>query len=135
MNIFVTKLDFNTDSEGLRTAFEAYGAVDSAKVINDRFTGKSRGFGFVEMPDDEQAVNAIESLNESDLNGSIIVVKQAEPRERHSSGDRSRGGYSERRNDYGGGRGRGGQDRDNKGGQRDDSRRKRDYDNDRNNRY
>lgn len=126
MNIFVTKLDFDTDSEGLRTAFEAYGAVDSAKVINDRFTGKSRGFGFVEMPDDEQAMNAIESLNESDLHGSTIVVKQAEPRERHSSGDRSRGGYS-------GGRDR--QDRDNKGGQRDDSRRRRDYDNDRNNRY
>lgn len=131
MNIFVAKLNFNTDSDGLRSAFEAFGAVDSAKVINDHFTGKSRGFGFVEMPDDEQALSAIEALNESELDGNTIVVKKAEPRENRGS---SRGGYSNRgggrdRGGYGGGRDRGGH-----GGRRDrdnDYRRKRDYDDNR----
>lgn len=116
MNIFVAKLNFDTDNDGLRAAFEAYGEVDSAKVINDHFTGKSRGFGFVEMPDDEQAMNAIEALNESDLDGNTIVVKKAEPREKRGGGrggfggggGRGRGGYGGRRDDYGGGRDRGG---------------------------
>lgn len=145
MNIFVAKLNFDTDSDGLRAAFEAYGTVDSAKVINDRFTGKSRGFGFVEMPDDDQASNAIEALNESDLDGNTIVVKQAEPRERNNRG--GRGGYGGRRNDHAGGRDSGGyggrrddysggsrgdyrerRERDDNGGQRDGSRRRRDHD-------
>ncbi len=108
MNIFVAKLNFDTDSDGLRAAFEAFGDVDSAKVINDHFTGKSRGFGFVEMPDDEQAMSAIEALNESDLDGNTIVVKKAEPREKRGGGGRGRGGYGGRRDDYGGGRDRGG---------------------------
>ena len=116
MNIFVAKLNFDTDSDGLRAAFEAFGDVDSAKVINDHFTGKSRGFGFVEMPDDEQAMSAIEALNESDLDGNTIVVKKAEPREKrggggrggYGGGGRGRGGYGGRRDDYGGGRDRGG---------------------------
>jgi len=80
MNIFVARLNYSTSSEGLRAAFETYGAVDSAKVIMDKETGRSRGFGFVEMPDDEEAQNAIGALNESELDGRTIVVKKAEPR-------------------------------------------------------
>ena len=90
MNIFVDKLNFDTDSDGLREAFEAFGEVESAKVIMDHFTGKSKGFGFVEMPDDNEAYNAIEQLNESDLDGNTIVVKKAEPRKPKTGGG---GGY------------------------------------------
>lgn len=80
MNIFVARLNYSTSSEELRAAFETYGAVDSAKVIMDKETGRSRGFGFVEMPDDEEAMNAIGALNDSELDGRTIVVKKAEPR-------------------------------------------------------
>ncbi len=137
MNIFVARLNFNTDSDGLRAAFEAFGEVESAKVVNDHFTGKSRGFGFVEMPNDDEALEAIEQLNESDLEGNTIVVKKAEPRERRDnrSGrggfNRDRGGYGSRggndrggdrggynRGGHGGGRGR---DRD-RSGDREDRR-------------
>ncbi|MDX1666663.1 MAG: RNA-binding protein [Saprospiraceae bacterium] len=93
MNIFVARLNYDTDSDSLREAFEAYGEVDSAKVIFDRETGRSRGFGFVEMPDEDQAWTAIEALNDSDLDGRTIVVKKAEPR-----GKRSGGGYNRRSN-------------------------------------
>lgn len=93
MNIFVAKLNFQTQSEDMQSAFEAYGAVDSAKVIMDQFSGKSKGFGFVEMPNDDEAKNAIRALNDSDLDGNTIVVKEAEPREnRNSGGNRGGGG-------------------------------------------
>ncbi|TXB62440.1 RNA recognition motif domain-containing protein [Phaeodactylibacter luteus] len=144
MNIFVARLNFDTDSDGLRNAFEAFGTVESAKVINDHFTGKSRGFGFVEMSDDNEAYAAIEALNESDLDGNTIVVKQAEPREKRGGGGgfnrgggdrggyggggrggygggRDRGGYGDRGGDrggYGGGYGGGGRDRGGYGGGR-----------------
>ena len=115
MNIFVAKLSFDTQSEDLREAFEAYGAVSSAKVIDDKFTGKSRGFGFVEMDNDEEALEAIRNLNNSVLDGRTIVVKKAEPREKRG-GDR--GGYNR-----GGG---GGYNRGGGGGyDRDDSSRNR----------
>jgi len=91
MNIFVAKLNFSTDDSELRQAFEAFGAVDSAKVIFDRETGRSRGFGFVEMPNDDEALAAIDQLNESELAGRTIVVKKAEPREQ-------RGRPAQRRN-------------------------------------
>lgn len=80
MNIFVAKLNFRTQSEDLREAFENYGEVDSAKVIMDHETGRSRGFAFVEMPNDDEAMAAIEGLNETELDGATIVVKKAEPR-------------------------------------------------------
>lgn len=80
MNIFIAKLSWDTDDDGLREAFEPYGSVDSAKVIMDRDTGRSKGFGFVEMPDDSEAMEAIDSLNESELDGRTIVVKKARPR-------------------------------------------------------
>lgn len=77
----------------MQAAFEAYGAVDSAKVILDQFSGRSKGFGFVEMPNDDEAMSAIEALDNSDLDGNTIVVKKAEPREsRSSSGGGNRGG-------------------------------------------
>lgn len=103
MNIFVAKLSFQTSSEELQEAFEAYGAVDSAKVIMDHFTGKSKGFAFVEMPDDTEAQAAIDALDESDLDGATIVVKKAEPRENRGGGGGggSRGGGG----GYGGGGG------------------------------
>ncbi|MEM9849024.1 MAG: RNA-binding protein, partial [Bacteroidota bacterium] len=90
MNIFVAKLDYGVTSEELQEAFEAYGAVDSAKVIMDRDTGRSKGFGFVEMPDDDEAYAAIDALNESEMNGREIVVKKAEDRR---GGGGGRGGY------------------------------------------
>lgn len=92
MNIFVAKLSFDTDEYGLRQAFEEFGEVDSAKVIMDRDTGRSKGFGFVEMPNDEEAYKAIEELNDADLDGRTIVVKKAEPRENRGGG--GRGGYN-----------------------------------------
>lgn len=129
INIFVARLNFDTDSDGLRAAFEAYGEVDSAKVINDHFTGKSRGFGFVEMPNDDEAHKAIEALNESEIDGNTVAVKKAEPREkRGGGGERDRGGYGggRDRGGYGGGGGDrggygGGRDRGGYGGGRDRS--------------
>ncbi len=109
MNIFVAKLNFSTQSDDLREVFEAYGEVDSAKVIMDHFTGKSKGFGFVEMPNDDEATNAINDLNESELDGNTIVVKKAEPRESRERGGFNRGGGNRGGGGYGGGnRDRGG---------------------------
>lgn len=105
MNIFVAKLNFSTNSAGLRELFEQFGQVSSATVITDRDTGKSKGFGFVEMPNDEEANEAIIALNESDVDGNTIVVKKAEPRENRGSGgfgggnnggNRGRGGFGSR---------------------------------------
>ena len=109
MNIFVAKLDFNTQESVLQEAFERYGDVDSVKIITDKFTGKSKGFGFVEMPNDEEAQNAINDLNDSELDGRAIVVKKAEPRENRDRGGFGRGGGH--RGGGGFGRDRGGYDR------------------------
>lgn len=102
MNIFIAKLNFSTQSEDLRDVFGAYGPVDSAKVIMDHYTGKSRGFGFVEMPNDDEAMHAIQELNEAELDGNNIVVKKAEPRGNRSGGSRDRSAYSSG-GGYGGG--------------------------------
>jgi RNA recognition motif-containing protein len=101
MNIFVARLNYDTREDELRAAFEAHGSVDSVKIIMDKFTGRSKGFGFVEMPDDEEARAAITNLNDSDLDGRNIVVKEAQARENRN--DRRGGG--------GGGWGGGGRDR------------------------
>lgn len=110
MNIFVARLNYDTQSEEVREKFEAFGVVDSAKVIMDRETGRSRGFAFVEMPNDDEGRAAIEALNETELDGRTIIVKEAEPRENRGGGG-GRGGY-------GGGGDRGGYgssyDRDNR---------------------
>jgi RNA recognition motif-containing protein len=96
MNIYVGNLSYDVDDGALRAAFEPHGEVTSAQVIMDRMTGRSRGFGFVEMPSTEEAKAAIEALNGSELDGRALNVNEARPRS-----DRRGGGG-------GGGRGRGG---------------------------
>ncbi len=80
MNIFIAKLAAKTTGDSLRSLFEQYGSVDSSKVIMDRETGNSKRFGFVEMENDDEANSAIEALNETDFEGSTIVVKVANPK-------------------------------------------------------
>ncbi|MCO6489336.1 MAG: RNA-binding protein [Phaeodactylibacter sp.] len=106
MNIFVAKLNFDTQSEDLREAFEAFGEVSSAKVIDDKYTGRSRGFGFVEMDNDDEALEAIQELNDTVLDGNTIVVKKAEPRGDRGGNRGGGGGYN--RGGGGGGYNRGG---------------------------
>ncbi|HUT34021.1 MAG TPA: RNA-binding protein [Planctomycetota bacterium] len=80
MNIYVGNLSYGTNDTSLRVAFEAYGEIASAQVIVDRETGRSRGFGFVEMPSDEQARAAIAALNGKELDGRTLNVNEARPR-------------------------------------------------------
>ena len=113
MNIFVAKLNYSTDSDTLREAFEAFGTVESANVINDRETGRSKGFGFVEMANDGEGQAAISALDGTDIDGNTIVVKKAEPRENRSGGggggfNRGGGGGGFNRGGGGGGYGGGG---------------------------
>ncbi|MFM2376735.1 MAG: hypothetical protein RLZZ165_1832 [Bacteroidota bacterium] len=107
MNIFVAKLNSSTTSEVLQPHFEKYGEVSSVQVVYDKMTGESRCFAFVEMPNDDQAQEAIASLNETIVDNKQIVVKKSEPREgggdRRSSGP-NRGGRDRRGS--GGGYGR-----------------------------
>ena len=79
--LFVGSLPWSVDDNALQSTFEAHGNVVSAKVIKDRVTGRSRGFGFVEMENSTDAKNAIKALNESELNGRSIVVNEAKPRD------------------------------------------------------
>jgi RNA recognition motif-containing protein len=89
MNIFVGNLAFTVADGDLKQAFEAFGKVASANVIMDKFTGKSRGFGFVEMPNDAEAKAALAGMNNKDLNGRAVRVNEAQPREnRPPRGDR-----------------------------------------------
>ena len=91
MNIFAAKLSFDTTESDLKDAFLEFGEVDSVKIITDKFTGRSKGYGFIEMPNDDEAYNAIEALNDSEMDGRTIVVKKAEPRENRDN--RRGGGY------------------------------------------
>lgn len=81
MNIYVGNLSYQATDDDLRTAFEAFGQVSSAQVIKDKFTGRSRGFGFVEMPDSSEGQKAIEGVNETDIAGRPVRVNEARPRE------------------------------------------------------
>lgn len=81
-NIYVGNLSFTTDSNELETLFAEYGAVDRAQVISDRETGRSRGFGFVEMANDDEAQNAIEGLNGKEIDGRQLRVNVAKERSR-----------------------------------------------------
>jgi RNA recognition motif-containing protein len=81
MNIYVSNLSFNVQDEDLKAFFTPYGEVTSAKVINDRETGRSKGFGFVEMSDDAASQKAIAELNESTVDGRTIKVMEAKPKE------------------------------------------------------
>ncbi len=85
MNIFVAKLSFDTSESNLKNAFEEFGAVDSVKIIMDKFTGRSKGYGFVEMPNTDEAKEAINSLNNAEFDGRTIVVKEAEDRRSNNS--------------------------------------------------
>ena len=99
-NIYVANLPYSTGDDELRQAFEAHGAVDKATVIKDRDTGRSRGFGFVEMANDDEANAAIEAMNGSEMDGRPLTVNEARPRAPRSGG--GGGGYG------GGGGNRGG---------------------------
>ena len=74
MNIYVANLSWNTNSDSLQELFSQYGEVTSAYIINDRETGRSRGFGFVEMPNDEEGQKAIDALNETEFEGKNIAI-------------------------------------------------------------
>ena len=80
MNIFIAGLTYQITEQDLRELFEDYGTVSSAKVITDRFTGRSRGFGFVEMNDDAEGQHAIDQLNNAEYDGRTITVDVAKPR-------------------------------------------------------
>jgi RNA recognition motif-containing protein len=89
MNIYVSNLDYLVEDDDLRGFFEEYGEVESARVITDRETRRSRGFGFVEMPDAEAAEKAIKELNGSHVKGRAINVTEAKPREEKSNNNRN----------------------------------------------
>ncbi|MEY4740222.1 MAG: hypothetical protein RIS13_374 [Bacteroidota bacterium] len=110
MNIYVSNLSFNVQDEDLKEFFAEYGEVTSAKVITDKFTGRSRGFGFVEMSDDAAAQKAIQELDGATVEGRAIKVSEAKPREARPSngGSGGSGGGAPRRNFGGGGSGGGG---------------------------
>jgi RNA recognition motif-containing protein len=82
MNIYVGNLSYNMSESELRDAFGAFGEVSSAKILVDRETGRSRGFGFVEMPNQSEAETAIAQLNGKDLGGRALRINEARPRER-----------------------------------------------------
>ena len=86
MNIYVGNLSFNCTEGDLRTAFSAHGDVDSVRMITDRDTGRSKGFGFIEMPNESEANAAIQALNGVELMERTIKVNEARPREERSGG-------------------------------------------------
>ncbi len=103
MNIYVSNLNYSTESASLQELFAEYGEVSSANIITDRETGRSRGFGFVEMPNDEEGQKAIDALNDTEFEGKTLVVNVARPKtERRSYGggggyNRGGGGYNRNR--------------------------------------
>ncbi len=125
MNLFVAKLDSSVTGDDLNELFSAHGEVASAKVIFDRETGNSKCFGFVEMPNAEEANAAIAALNETELQGKQIVVKEANPPQERPRRDFNRGGGGGYNRGGGGGYNRGGGG----GGDRGDGGRRRRVDN------
>lgn len=100
MNIYVSNLSWGTKSNSLHDLFAQYGEVSSANIITDRETGRSRGFGFVEMPNDEEAQKAIDSINGTDFEGKTLNVAVARPKEdrpaRGGFNGGNRGGFNRR---------------------------------------
>jgi RNA recognition motif-containing protein len=94
MNLYVSNLGYEINEEDLKQVFGQHGTVNSAKIIMDGFSGKSRGFAFVEMPDDAEGQKAIDELNDSELKDRKIAVQVARPREE------KQGSYPARRKDY-----------------------------------
>lgn len=107
MNIYVGNLSYAITEDDLRQAFEAYGQVTSASIIKDKFSGQSKGFGFVEMPSQDEAKAAIAGLNGKDMKGRSLSVNEARPRSEGGGG----GGGGGRRGGFGGGGGGGGRSR------------------------
>lgn len=105
MNLYISNLSYNISDEELRQLFADYGEITSAKVIMDRETGRSRGFGFVELSDDELAKKAIEELNQASYDGKVINITEARPRE--DRGDRGGRFNNNRGGGYGSNRGGG----------------------------
>jgi len=97
MNIFVGSLPFTIKETELKRLFEEYGEVASAKIITDKLSGRSKGFGFIEMPNDQEAQEAINGLNGTEVGGRKIVVNKSEPR---SDSDRKQSFGNRRRSDY-----------------------------------
>jgi len=110
-NIFVGNLSFNTNEDELRQAFEAYGQVDRVSIMTDRDTGRSRGFGFVEMANSEDGEKAIAALNGSQVGGRTINVNEARPKTERAGGGGGGGGRGHDRGDRGGRGGGGRRDR------------------------
>ena len=104
MNIYVGSLHFKMNEAELRQVFEEYGEVTSAKIIIDKYSGKSKGFGFVEMPNESEAKKAIEELNGAEVSGRNIIVNESiertERRRDFRGGDDRRGGGGNRRDNY-----------------------------------
>ena len=92
MKLYVGNLSFDTSESDLRSAFEAHGTVDSVAVVSDKFTGRSRGFGFIEMNNDEEAKAAMTGMNEKELDGRKLNVNEARPREDNRGGGGGGGG-------------------------------------------
>ncbi len=113
MNIYVGNLSYEVTEEDLKTAFETFGAVDTVKVIKDNYTGRSKGFGFVEMPTKSEAQSAIEGLNGKDLKGRNLNVNEARPK---PEGRRGGGGFGGQGRGGGGSRGGGGRGGGSRGG-------------------
>ena len=106
MEIYVGNLAYATNDEGLKAAFAQFGEVTQVRVVTDRMTGRSKGFGFVTMPDATQAQAAIDALNGHELDGRTVRVNESQPKPREE-----RGGFRGGRGGFGGGRGFGGGDR------------------------
>src|SRR4029434_4275410 len=109
MKLYVGNLSFSTSSQDLQELFAGAGTVESASIVEDRETGRSRGFGFVEMSSKEEGEAAISQFNGKEVGGRALKVNEAKPREPRSGGGGGRGGFGGGRGGgYGGGRGRGG---------------------------
>ncbi len=106
MKIYVGNMSYEVQDEDLRQAFSQFGQVESVAIITDKFSGRSKGFGFVEMATKEQGQAAIDGLNGKDLKGRALVVNEARPPEKRSD---DRGGYGGGKGGPGGGFGRGGE--------------------------
>lgn len=110
LRIYVGNLSYDMTTDGLREYFEQFGQVNDATVVSDRMTGRSRGFGFVEMANDDEGRAAIEATNGKELDGRSLTVNEARPREDRGGGGGYGGGRGGGRGGYGGGGG--GRDRD-----------------------
>jgi RNA recognition motif-containing protein len=92
MNIYVGNLSYEATEEDVRLAFEPFGQVESAIIIKDKYSGRSKGFGFVEMPSKDEAQSAIDGLNDTELKGKALNVNEARPRTENRGGRGGRGG-------------------------------------------